>query len=77
MFRPITATVFVLMYKQPKSVEHSAVAVDFLRWALESGQPQARSLDYVPLPPGLVQQIEAYWKANFIGLAGEASVSRN
>lgn len=64
---PITATVFILMYKQPKSTEGSSVAADFFRWVLENGQPQAESLSYVPLPPTLVEQIEAYWKAQFAG----------
>ncbi len=64
---PITATTFVLMYKQPKSPESTAIAVDFMRWSFESGRPQAEALDYVPLPSALVQQIEAYWKANFAG----------
>ncbi len=41
-----------------------------LAWALESGQPEAASLDYVPLPDALVQQIENYWKAQFTGYKG-------
>jgi len=68
---PITATIFVLMYKQPKSSESTAITVDFMRWSLESGQPLAESLDYVPLPSALVQQIEVYWKANFVNLIPE------
>ena len=68
---PITATTFVLMYKQPKSPESTAITVDFMRWSLESGQPLAESLDYVPLPSALVQQIEVYWKANFVNLIPE------
>jgi phosphate transport system substrate-binding protein len=68
---PITATTFVLMYKQPKSPESTAITVDFMRWSLESGQPLAESLDYVPLPSALVQQIEVYWKANFANLIPE------
>lgn len=67
---PITATSFILMYKQPKSPESAAVAMDFIKWALESGQAQAESLDYVPLPPNVVQQIKAYWKAQFAGWKG-------
>jgi phosphate transport system substrate-binding protein len=69
---PITATTFVLMYKQSRSPESTAVAVDFMRWSLESGRPQAEALDYVPLPSALVQQIEAYWEANLAGLKGVA-----
>ena len=72
---PITATTFVLMYKQPKSPEKTALAMDFLRWSLESGQSQAEQLHYVPLPQALVQQVEAYWNANLAGLGATASAS--
>ena len=62
---PITAAVYILMYKQPKSPERAAAALDFFKWALESGQRQAEALNYVPLPSTLVQQIKTYWKAQF------------
>ncbi|MDB6163538.1 MAG: phosphate transport system substrate-binding protein [Xanthomonadaceae bacterium] len=62
---PITATNFILMYKQPKVAKRSGEALAFFKWALENGQAQATSLDYVPLPPELVQQVEAYWSREF------------
>ncbi len=62
---PIAATTFVLMHKTPKDPAHSKTALAFFGWALEHGQAQAQSLDYVPLPPPLVIQIEAYWQAQF------------
>ena len=62
---PITATTWVVMYKQPKNPDHSKVAFDFFAWALEHGQQQAADLDYVPLPPELVQKIRAYWASEF------------
>lgn len=62
---PITASVFMLMYKQPKKAASAAVAIDFFKWALENGQAQAQALDYVPLPPELVTQVQAYWAAEF------------
>jgi phosphate transport system substrate-binding protein len=61
---PITASTFVLMYKQPKNVAGSAAAKKFFGWALSKGQPQALSLDYVPLPAPLAQQVDAYIGAN-------------
>ena len=67
---PIAATVFILMYKQPKDSARTNAAMDFYKWALENGQPEATSLDYVPFPPNVVQQIENYWKAQFAGLKG-------
>jgi phosphate transport system substrate-binding protein len=62
---PITATTFVLMQKHAKSPERSAAAIDFVRWSLDSGKSQTEMLHYVPLPPGLVGQIEVYWKQSF------------
>jgi phosphate transport system substrate-binding protein len=62
---PIAATNFILMYKQPKNPERSRQALAFFRWALENGQAQADELHYVPLPPELVEQVKAYWAAEF------------
>ncbi len=62
---PITATSWVIMYKKPKNIANAKVAFDFFKWAYEHGQDQARSLDYVPLPASLVQQIETYWKTEY------------
>jgi phosphate transport system substrate-binding protein len=62
---PITATNFILMYKQPKDAQRSQDTLAFFKWALENGQSQAQALDYVALPPALVQQVEAYWASEF------------
>jgi phosphate transport system substrate-binding protein len=60
---PIAASVFVIVYRQPKDAPRSKAMLDFFKWALENGQKQAEALAYVPLPTELVKQIEAYWKA--------------
>ena len=57
---PITATTFILMPRRPKDKARSQSALNFFRFALEKGQSRAQRLDYVPLPAGLVQQIEGY-----------------
>jgi phosphate transport system substrate-binding protein len=62
---PITATNFILMYKQPKDAKRSQQTLAFFKWALEKGQAQAQALDYVALPPALVEQVEAYWASEF------------
>ena len=51
---PITATNFILMYKAPKKGNKDAR--DFFRWVYANGDAQAKSLDYVPLPPELVAE---------------------
>ncbi|QOZ70890.1 phosphate ABC transporter substrate-binding protein PstS [Bradyrhizobium arachidis] len=75
---PITATTFVLMPKMPKSQERSAAAIDFVRWSLENGKSQAETLNYVPLPAALIDQIERYWQQNFEAqtVSAAASVKR-
>jgi phosphate transport system substrate-binding protein len=62
---PITATTWIIMYKQPKKAEESKAAFDFFKWSLENGQAHAESLEYVPLPKELVAKIETYWKSEF------------
>ena len=58
---PITATNFILMYKQPKNAAGAKNAKTFFEWIYANGDAQAKALDYVPLPDALVKQIEAYW----------------
>jgi phosphate transport system substrate-binding protein len=62
---PITATNFIIMYKQPKNAASAKAAKEFFTWAYAKGDGQAKALDYVPLPPALVTQIQQYWTANF------------
>jgi phosphate transport system substrate-binding protein len=61
---PIAASVFVLMHREPKDPAQSKEALNFFKFALENGAGDAKALDYVSLPPSLVQKIEAYWAAN-------------
>jgi phosphate transport system substrate-binding protein len=57
---PITATTFILMPRQPRDKARSDAALTFFKYALEHGQSQARTLDYVPLPDALVKRIDSY-----------------
>jgi len=61
---PLAATVFILMYKQPKDAARAKTALGFFRYALDKGQQAAKELDYVPFPDSVVKQIEAYWQAS-------------
>jgi phosphate transport system substrate-binding protein len=62
---PIAATAFILIAKTAKSPARARAAFEFFRWVLENGQQSASDLEYVPLPPDLVKQIESYWKSAF------------
>ena len=59
---PITATTYILMYKQPSDPAASAETLKFFKWAYANGDDMAKSLIYVPLPDNAVQAIQASWK---------------
>ncbi len=63
---PITASTFVLVHKHPAADKavNAAAALKFFHWALSKGQPEAAALNYVALPPALVQRIDSYLAAN-------------
>lgn len=62
---PITATVFILMHKQPNWLRRPRETFNFFDWALDSGAKHAAALGYVPLPAPLVKQVKDYWSQNF------------
>jgi phosphate transport system substrate-binding protein len=59
---PITATTFVLMYRNPSDAAASKNALQFFQWGFEKGDQLALGLDYIPLPDNAVKAIEASWK---------------
>jgi phosphate transport system substrate-binding protein len=59
---PISATTFVLVYKNPSDQAATANALKFFQWGMEKGDQLATSLDYVPLPDNAVKAIETSWK---------------
>ena len=59
---PITAATYMLMRSDYPADKNKSV-LKFLDWALKEGQEDARQLDYVPMPDGVVKQIEASWSA--------------
>jgi phosphate transport system substrate-binding protein len=61
---PITAATYMLMRKDAPTDKNKDV-LTFLDWCLKHGQPQAKALDYVPLPDAVIKQIEAAWAGEF------------
>ena len=59
---PITATTYILVYKNPPDQKATQDTLKFFQWSLEKGDQLALGLDYVPLPDVAVKSIEASWK---------------
>ena len=60
---PITATTYILVYKNPSDPTATANALKFFKWGFEQGDNLALGLDYVPLPDNAVSVIQTSWKA--------------
>jgi phosphate transport system substrate-binding protein len=54
---PMTASTWILMYREAKDAEASAAAVKFFKWAFASGDKMAMDLDYVPMPDSVVNNV--------------------
>ncbi len=68
---PMTAATFILLYKQPDDVAASAEALKFFDWAYNKGDEAALALDYIPMPDGVVKDVEAVWASEIVGPDGK------
>lgn len=60
------------MYKTQEKPEVAKSILKFFDWVYSAeGDKLAASLDYVPLPPTVVKQIEAAWKAQIKDESGK------
>lgn len=60
---PITATTYILVYKQPVDAAATGNVLKFFKWAYANGDQAALGLDYVPLPDNAIKAITASWSA--------------
>jgi phosphate transport system substrate-binding protein len=60
---PITATTYILVYKNPPDQKATQDTLKFFQWGMTKGDQLALGLDYVPLPENAVKSIEASWKS--------------
>lgn len=58
---PITGSTFVIMHKVQDKPAQGAAVMKFFSWSFKNGDQAAESLDYVPMPAGVKQQIEHLW----------------
>jgi phosphate transport system substrate-binding protein len=68
---PMTAATWILLYKKPADPAATAEALKFFAWAYKSGDKMAESLDYVPMPDKVVQDVEHYWASEIKDASGK------
>lgn len=53
---PISSSTYLLIYKDQTDQSKGQTLIDFVNWALTSGQATVKQLNYSPLPPEIAQQ---------------------
>lgn len=69
---PITAATFILVHGKQDNAEKAKTVLGFYDWSFKNGQKMAEDLLYVPLPDGLVKQIEETWATSVKTADGKA-----
>ena len=54
---PISSFTWILVYQHPKDAAKAKKLVDFLNWALTTGETEAAALDYAPLPADMASKV--------------------
>ena len=58
---PIAGSTFILIHKNPAVPADTVAALKFFDWAY-TREDDARSLDYVPMPPVAIDAVKASWR---------------
>ena len=59
---PITGVTYILLRKESKSPEQQAALLRYFDWCFTAGAPAAAKLNYVGIPPEVVELIRATWQ---------------
>jgi phosphate transport system substrate-binding protein len=68
---PIASATFIELPKDPTDPARSALVLKFFDWAYKSGDASATSLEYIPLPDKVKEQVRAAWHASIMGPGGK------
>jgi len=69
---PITGASFVLMQKVQADPEKGKEVLKFFDWSFKNGGKMAAELDYVMMPPEVLNQVRQVWKASIKDASGKA-----
>ena len=69
---PATGASFIIMHKTQADGLTGRAVLKFFDWSFKNGSGMATDLDYVPLPPALVKQIQDSWKSQLKDANGKA-----
>lgn len=68
---PISGASFILLHKEQRNVATARTMLSFFDWSFKHGDSVAKALGYVPLPQGVVEQVENAWTNKLHGAKGQ------
>ena len=69
---PATGASFIIMHKTQADALTGRAVLKFFDWSFKNGSGMATDLDYVPLPPAVIKQIQDSWKSQLKDANGKA-----
>jgi phosphate transport system substrate-binding protein len=69
---PATGASFIIMHRTQADALTGRAVLKFFDWAFKNGSTMASELDYVPMPPAVVKQIQDSWKTQLKDANGKA-----
>jgi phosphate transport system substrate-binding protein len=69
---PITGASYILMHKNQANGAKAQEVLKFFDWSFKNGAPAATELEYVPMPPSVVQLVQGVWKEQLKDQSGKA-----
>jgi phosphate transport system substrate-binding protein len=69
---PATGASFIIMHRTQADALTGRAVLKFFDWAFKNGSTMASELDYVPMPPAVVKQIQDTWKTQLKDANGKA-----
>jgi phosphate transport system substrate-binding protein len=69
---PATGASFIIMHKSQADGLTGRAVLKFFDWSFKNGNGMASELDYVPMPPAVVKQIQDSWKSQLKDANGKA-----
>jgi phosphate transport system substrate-binding protein len=69
---PATGASFIIMHKTQADALTGRAVLKFFDWSFKNGNGMATDLDYVPMPPAVIKQIQDSWKSQLKDANGKA-----
>jgi phosphate transport system substrate-binding protein len=69
---PITGASFILMHRQATDPLNSRAVLRFFDWSYKNGAKMSEDLEYVHLPPSVINLVQNHWRSQIKDKDGQS-----